>query len=57
MTHITELLELVRNYYAQANATTNPAAKQAMWELGNKYLTEVDDLRRSQVVQATFPKT
>ena len=56
MPRVRELLELARKYYAQANGTANPAAKQAMQELGDKYLQEADDLRRSQIVQATFPK-
>jgi hypothetical protein len=57
MPRVRELLELARNYYAQANGTVNPDAKRAMQELGDKYVREADNLRRYQIIQARFPQT
>jgi hypothetical protein len=57
MPRIRELFKLARKFYAKANTTVNPDAKQALQELGDKYLKEADDLRHSQIIQAAFPKT
>jgi Holliday junction resolvase-like predicted endonuclease len=51
-----ELRELAHEIYSRARASVDPLTKQRLLDLADNYLKQADELRRSDVIQAAFPK-
>jgi Holliday junction resolvase-like predicted endonuclease len=51
-----ELRELAHEIYSRARASVDPLTKQRLLDLADDYLKQADELRRSDVIQAAFPK-
>jgi hypothetical protein len=56
MTTVDELWQVAHNLYARARASADPAARRMLMVAADDYLKQANDIRRSQVVKAEFPK-
>ncbi len=55
MPRIPKLIELARQCFVQANSALNPEAKDKFQRMGEHYVQEADELRRTEVTRAVFP--
>ena len=56
MTSIDELWQVAHNLYARARSSSDPAARRMLMQAADDYLKQANDIRRSQVIKAEFPK-
>jgi len=56
MVTVDELREMAHEVYARARASLDPTIKRELMKLGDDYLKKAEELRRSHVIQAAFPK-
>lgn len=57
MKTVDELWQMAHNLYARARASVDPATKRMLMEAADDYLKQANDIRRSQVIKAEFPKS
>jgi hypothetical protein len=57
MTTVDDLWQMAHNLYARARSCVDPAAKHMLMRAADDYLKQANDIRRSQVIKAEFPKT
>jgi Holliday junction resolvase-like predicted endonuclease len=56
MTTVDELWQRAHNLYARARSSVDPATKRMLMQAADEYLKQANDIRRSQIVKAEFPK-
>jgi hypothetical protein len=56
MTTVDDLWQMAHNIYARARSSVDPATKQMLMQAADDYLKQANDIRRSQVIKAEFPK-
>ena len=56
MTAVEELWQAAHNLYARARSSVDPAAKRMLMVAADDYLKQANNIRRSQVIKAEFPK-
>jgi hypothetical protein len=56
MTTVDELWQVAHDLYARARSSGDPAARRTLMRAADDYLKQANDIRRSQVVKAEFPK-
>ena len=47
---------MAHNLYARARASVDPATKRMLMQAADDYLKQANDIRRSRVIKAEFPK-
>ena len=48
---------MAHNLYARARASVDPATKRMLMQAADDYLKQANDIRRSRVIKAEFPKS
>jgi hypothetical protein len=56
MKTVDELWQMAHNLYARARASGDPSTKALLMQAADDYLKQANDIRRSQVIKAEFPK-
>jgi hypothetical protein len=56
MATVDDLWHMAHNLYARARSSADPAAKLQLMRAADDYLKQANDIRRSQVIKAEFPK-
>jgi Holliday junction resolvase-like predicted endonuclease len=56
MRRVDEFWQMAHNLYARARSSVDPATKQMLMQAADDYLKQANDIRRSQVIKAEFPK-
>jgi Holliday junction resolvase-like predicted endonuclease len=56
MKTVDELWQMAHNLYARARASVDPSTKALLMQAADDYLKQANDIRRSQVIKAEFPK-
>lgn len=57
MKTVDELWQMAHNLYARARASVDPATKRMLMQAADDYLKQANDIRRSRVIKAEFPKS
>jgi hypothetical protein len=56
MATVDDLWQIAHNLYARARSSADPVAKRMLMRAADDYLKQANDIRRSQVIKAEFPK-
>ena len=56
MATVDELWQMAHDLYARARTSTDASTKQMLMKRADDLLRQADELRRSHIIQAEFPK-
>lgn len=56
MTTVDDFWQIAHNLYARARSSTDPVAKRMLMRAADDFLKQANDIRRSQIIKAEFPK-
>jgi len=56
MKTVDELWQMAHNLYGRARASVDPDMKRMLMQAADDYLKQANDIRRSRVIKAEFPK-
>jgi hypothetical protein len=56
MKTVNELWQTAHKLYVRARSSADPATKRMLMRAADDYLKQANDIRRSQVIKAEFPK-
>lgn len=57
MTSVEELWQKAHEIYARARTSIDPLAQRALMNAADDYLKQAEEIRRSQIIKAEFPKS
>jgi hypothetical protein len=56
MATVDELWQMAHDLYVRARTSIDPSTKQMLMKRADDLLRQADELRRSHIIQAEFPK-